>query len=230
MNFPRNKDYIISLFMTTEAIGGGGINMQTHSFYNGSSIRKRSIDTRSKQSDRSNRSRRSVGLVFIFAIILIISSLTFAFGMTLIMSSESDETEQARTLGESKIPITLQFQHKDTVMPCIAVPIPCGAAAHVWNDAAGADGIYGNANDCPHCSAYCAPASISMIALAYGMPAVNTQQDDIYDNGKSTAPEVCPSGFLETHGVGMFDGSGGRAQEVQTSLLWALAPGGIGFI
>jgi len=117
--------------------------------------------------------------------------------------------------------VPLIYQHKDTSMQCTA----CGASnsnPHAWNDASGQDGIYGTVDDCPHCSVYCAPASIAMIATYHGFSAPLTQQDDIYDNGKQSDGEIRGDGILQTHGVGMYDGIGGRPAEVQTSFQWAI--------
>jgi hypothetical protein len=130
---------------------------------------------------------------------------------------------------EILISMDLVYQHKDTsIMACNAgfppydkylssytMP-PCNVAGlvHNWNCA--------TANSCVHCLAYCAPASVAMIAEAYGKTGALIQQDSIYDNGKSTPPEISGNGTLETHAVGMFDGSGGYGKEVQAALTYAL--------
>jgi len=83
---------------------------------------------------------------------------------------------------------------------------------------------YGTGDDCPHCSAYCAPACIAMISTYRGLGAPANLQDVIYDNGKSVPPEITGNGTIETHGVGMFHGAGGWPAEVQTAMTWALGP------
>ncbi len=125
----------------------------------------------------------------------------------------------------------LIYQYKDSSLSCIAgfppyngnFP-PCGIlGAHPWNHVTGTNDVYGDSDDCPHCSAYCAPASVAMIANAYGKEGNLIKQDYIYDNGKSTPPEdPGPPPEIKTHGVGMYDGSGGERQEVQDALLYAL--------
>ena len=42
------------------------------------------------------------------------------------------------------------WQHKDTTMPCVANPGPCGPVAHAVNHAS---------TGCLHCAYYCAPGS-----------------------------------------------------------------------
>jgi len=107
------------------------------------------------------------------------------------------------------------WQHKDTTMLCVA---PGGnALIHPWNDA--------TANQCSHCSYYCAPASISMYAQYRNRTGNFILMDNIYDNGKFTQGEMMGDGIIQTHGVGMFDavspgGIGGP--EVQTAFQWAV--------
>jgi len=110
-------------------------------------------------------------------------------------------------------------------MPCI---IPCGPPVgpwppHVPNDIKGIDMAYGTADDCPHCSAFCAPASIAMIATFRGVGVPFNQQDDIYDAGKKSGGEIQGNGAIETHGQGMFDGMfGGTPWEVQDAFNWSI--------
>ncbi len=132
------------------------------------------------------------------------------------MSESKDNFMSVRILN-----VPLIYQHKDTNMICVR----CGAsnsAPHAWNDSSGLDGIYGTLDDCPHCSSYCAPASIAMIAKYHNFSGNRIQQDDIYDNGKQSDGETKGDGILQTHGVGMYDGTGNRPTEVQTSFQWAI--------
>lgn len=129
----------------------------------------------------------------------------------------------ARTQTVETIPLVLAFEHHDSALlctPCNAAPLPPGP--HAWNDAKGPDGIYGTADDCPHCSAYCAPASISMIAVYRGIAAPANLQDNIYDSCKSMNGEIIGNGNIETHGFGMFGGTGGTNPEVQTAMIATL--------
>ena len=117
------------------------------------------------------------------------------------------------------ITMELIYQHKDTPLMCQ----PCDSDIqltidpHPENHAAGPDGLYGNSDDCPHCSAFCAPASIAMIAKAYGRTGVKIEQDLIYDEGKQSHGEAQQSGIIETHGVGMYHGAGATPFEVQAA-------------
>jgi len=118
--------------------------------------------------------------------------------------------------------VELIYQHKDSTMGCT----PCPASeqgTHSWNHAPGLDGIYGTADDCPHCSTYCAPACIAMIVTAYGKTGNRIKQDHIYEFAEQTYGTPA-DGHIDSHGVGMFDGSGVPAQllEVQMALDWAL--------
>jgi hypothetical protein len=80
----------------------------------------------------------------------------------------------------------LIYQHKDTPLMCHSCDSDpqLNIDPHPENHAAGLNGLYGDNDDCPDCSTYCAPASIAMIAKAYGRIGVKTQQDLIYDEGK----------------------------------------------
>lgn len=129
-----------------------------------------------------------------------------------------------KTQSVTTLAITLSCQHYDTGLYFCNVPFPPihPPGPHAWNDSAGVDGIYGNVDDCPHCSAYCAPASISMIASYRGFGAPWNLQDAIYDNGKIVPPEIRGNMVIETHGVGMFHGFGGWPAEVQMAMTWSL--------
>ncbi len=113
------------------------------------------------------------------------------------------------------LPITQQWQHKDTNMLCLpgASMVP-----HNWDHAVNP------APGCAHCAYYCAPASISMFAMYRGIAGVKIQQDQIYDNGKSTGGELTGDGVLQTHGIGMFDMAppNGPADEVGAAFTWAI--------
>jgi hypothetical protein len=61
-----------------------------------------------------------------------------------------------------------------------------------------------------------------MIAVYRGRGGNFILQDNIYDCGKSTLGETFKNGQIETHGVGMFDGTGGWPTEVQTAFQWSL--------
>jgi len=65
-----------------------------------------------------------------------------------------------------------------------------------------------------------------MGAVYRGMAGNSIVQDQIYDNGKSAGGELLGDGVIQTHGVGIFDGTGGQPTEVQTSFQWALGMAG----
>ena len=139
----------------------------------------------------------------------------------------------AHSEGQTTIAVALLDQHKDTMMPdsfaLCGNPGPC--PPHLPNDVknrpiAGGDNAYGTFDDCPHCSAYCAPASIAMIATYLGIAIPFNQQDDIYDNGKNPlSGEIRGNGNIETHGIGMTDGTGGSAWEVQDAFNYSIGVG-----
>ncbi|UCE44793.1 MAG: hypothetical protein JSU93_05175 [Methanobacteriota archaeon] len=135
-----------------------------------------------------------------------------------------DTPKEVHALGVVTTSITLVYQHYDTTMHCN----PCGGSGtlgpHPWNHARGTDGIYGNLDDCPHCSCYCAPASISMIALYRGLTPPVTYQDDIYDSGELELGmgEATGDKIIDRHGVGMCDGTGLPFLEVQIAFAAAL--------
>ena len=162
------------------------------------------------------------------AVVILLVSSGIAFAVLNYLPGNKKESSPIKMEATLTWPLVLNCQHKDSIMLCVpdgpfCVP-PNGA--HAWNDAKGVDGIYGTVDDCPHCSCYCAPACISMIAVYRGRAGNFIVQDQIYDNGKSTGLEVLGNGVLETHGVGMFDGTGGWPKEVQTSFQWALGMAG----
>lgn len=154
---------------------------------------------------------------------LVLGSASTLAALTLTASEDDGLT--ASINGVTTMPITLVYQHKDGHNVCTAGP-PCPGTApdqpHAWDHAAGADGVFGTSDDCPHCSAYSAPAAISMVSIAYGRTGQYTQQDRIYDNGKSVPPEITGDNEMQTHGVGMFDGTDGQPEEVQDALRWSL--------
>jgi len=169
--------------------------------------------------------KRHIPLSVALAVVIIMSS---AITVLSIQSQSPDTISHA--LGKTTITgFALVDQHKDTNMACNAggtcVPAPPDPP-HVPNDVkarpAPGDTTYGTGDDCPHCAAYCAPASIAMIATYREITAPNTQQDDIYDHGKKTLPEVKADGAISTHGVGMTDGTTGSPWEVQDAFNWSI--------
>jgi len=158
------------------------------------------------------------------AVVILLVSSGIAFALINYLPEDRRESSPIEMETTLTWPILLNWQHKDSNMICLPDGPFClpPNAAHVWNDAKGADGIYGTADDCPHCSCYCAPACISMIAAYRGMAGNFIVQDNIYDCGKSTLGEINKNGAIETHGVGMFDGTGGWPTEVQTAFQWSL--------
>jgi len=160
-------------------------------------------------------SRRMPILAAILIATLLLSVLAF-------FATAPESELAARPLAVTTIPIVIQYQHRDTNMPCVANPPDNPVGPHLWNHASGPDLIYGTGDDCPHCSAYCAPASIAMIATYRIGVMPFTLQDQIYDNGKQVLPELPGDGIIQTHGEGMFDGTGVRPFEVQMSMTWAL--------
>jgi hypothetical protein len=137
-------------------------------------------------------------IVFVSVVFLVAGMVPFA------VSTASDPGRGNSPSGTKALAgIPLVYQHKDTNMNCAA---GCGAVAHGQTDVEGPDGFYGTADDCPHCSVYCAPASISMISQYRGRVGNVIQQDWIYDQGKNIASGEIPNdGILQTHGVGMKD-------------------------
>jgi hypothetical protein len=160
-----------------------------------------------------------------FAVVVVILLVSSGIAFSLLNYLPENRRESSPVKIEAKLtwPLMLNCQHKDSIMLCLPDGPFClpPNGAHAWNDAKGADGIYGTPDDCPHCSCYCVPACISMIAVYRGMAGNFIVQDQIYDNGKSVG-EILGDGVLWTHGVGMFDGTGGFPKEVQTSFQWAL--------
>jgi hypothetical protein len=171
----------------------------------------------------ARRSRRGSRLQVLVAVLIIAVVLAAAANV----SRQADKSGGLPASSESTLtlPMNVITQHKDTMMPCVPDGPSCPPGViHAWNDASGPDGIYGTADDCPHCSCYCAPASIAMIASYWGFVGVNIQQDDIYDAGKSVGEIAVGDKILSTHGVGMFDGSGGSPTEVQASFVFSVGP------
>jgi hypothetical protein len=160
-------------------------------------------------------------------ILLLLHTIIIAIFTGCLFISDGKESPESPEGSAVIISMQLLYQHKDTSsIPCNAMPPqfpPCPIfGAHGEYCVPGPTGSYGDNDDCVHCSAYCAPASIAMVSSAYGKIGNLIKQDYIYDNGKSTSPEVKGNGSHETHGVGMFDGSGGKLKEVQTALDYAL--------
>jgi hypothetical protein len=161
---------------------------------------------------------------FAVAVVILLVSSGIAFALLNHLPANRKESLPVKLETTLALPVVLNCQHKDSVMLCVPDGPYCipPNGAHAWNDAKGADGTYGSADDCPHCSCYCAPACISMIAVYRGQGGNFIVQDNIYDCGKSTLGETNKNGQIETHGVGMFDGTGGRPTEVQAAFQWSL--------
>lgn len=169
---------------------------------------------------RPSATPRRAPVVFVVAVLLVSSAVT-----AVSLHGLGGEGLKASSLGVSTIPMTLVYQYKNSQMVCTA-GAPCTGSSpdppHEWDHAAGDDGVFNTADDCPHCSAYSAPASIAMFATAFGRGGRFIQQDAIYDNGKSVPPEIPDDNTIQTHGVGMFDGTGGQPKEVQAAMAWAM--------
>jgi len=181
------------------------------------------VGSRRSYSKKPHVSKRTAAL----SVVLVASVFAAAFYLGFAaVDDEGPEQLTSRSMSTLLLPVPLIHQHKDTPMPCVAPfpPCPMPVAPHAWNDAKGPDGVYGTADDCPHCSCYCAPASIAMIATYRGVPVPMFQQDDIYDAGKASLGDVPGDKILGTHGVGMFDGTGGLPPEVQNAMTWAVGP------
>lgn len=151
----------------------------------------------------------------------------------LAMVDPGDADRTSRIYSQSILSVPLIDQHKDTSMRCDG-GLFCNQSG-VWpphpfppylppTDVDGLDGIYGTPDDCPHCSAYCAPASIAMIATYRAVGVPFTYQDNIYDNGKVMGEAAVGDSILSTHAVGMYDGTGALPIEVQTAFIWSLGP------
>lgn len=110
------------------------------------------------------------------------------------------------------LPVTQVWQHKDTNMVCTIEGV---GVTHTWNHAVVP------APGCAHCGYYCAPASISVYALYRGRVGAQTQQDDIYDQGKFLGGEILGDGSVQTEGLGMWDTA--TSPEVQNSFAFAVA-------
>ncbi len=183
--------------------------------------------SRTKSHNREAGRGQNLRLLAIALVVLLVTS-GIAFALASYVPEHGRVSTPSRIESTLTWPLVLNCQHKDSIMQCVAPGPVCIPGPHAWNDAKGADGIYGTADDCPHCSCYCVPACISMIAVYRGQAGNFIVQDQIYDNGKSTLGETLGDGILQTHGVGMFDGTGGWAKEVQTSFQWSL--GIVGYI
>lgn len=165
---------------------------------------------------KPDRVRKRTALIAVVVASTIVIAASFA-----VMASM--KPEEAHALGTVTTPITLVYQHFDTSLYCV----PCGIVGpHWWNHAKGIDGIYGTGDDCPHCSCYCVPASISMIALYRGFSPPITSQDYIYDSAEMEGAfgEIMGNLNIERHGVGMCDGTGTTPIEVQTAFIAAIGP------
>jgi hypothetical protein len=171
------------------------------------------------------RSRRMIIVIFITAMLLV----SFVIMNSILVDQGG---RPARTASQSILAVPLVYQCKDSAMNCI----PCAGAIAYHNGAPRAwnctkfgglapgidpgDNAYGTPDDCPHCSVYCAPASMMMIATYRG---VVTSQDSLYETGeiRSGSPG---NGVINSHGVGMTDGTTGSPQEIQTSWIAIIGP------
>ena len=190
----------------------GGSTERKKGLY-GPVLDRRQEPTAALKAGRVGRRSALISVVLSASIVIAVSFVAMA----------NMKPEEARALGVVTTSITLVYQHFDTSMFCV----PCGLVGpHWWNHAKGIDGIYGTGDDCPHCSCYCAPASISMIALYRGLTPPVTSQDVIYDSAEleAGAGELIGNSIIERHGVGMCDGTGATPIEVQTAFQAAVGP------
>lgn len=166
-------------------------------------------------------------LWIVAAVLVTIVVLSVSLSMVRLQEPESP----SRICSLAILSVPLIDQHKDTIMRCDGGAF-CNQSG-VWpphpfppylppTDVDGLDGIYGTPDDCPHCSAYCAPASIAMIATYRSVGVPFTNQDDIYDNGKLIGETALGDSILSTHAVGMYDGTGAWPMEVQTAFIWSI--------
>jgi hypothetical protein len=181
-----------------------------------------SVQSKKKPQECEDRRKKRLQ-PFAVAIVILLVSSAVAFALLNYLPGNRKESSPIKIEATLTWPLVLNCQHKDSNMLCTALPA-CNPpnAPHAWNDTSGPDFTYGTADDCPHCSCYCAPACISMIAVYRGQGGNFVVQDNIYDCGKSTLGETFKNGQIETHGVGMFDGTGGWPTEVQTAFQWSL--------
>ena len=109
------------------------------------------------------------------------------------------------------IPLPQLWQHKDgECRACVVVDPPwCPTPPIPHPELHALEG-------CPHCAAYCAPASIMMMRRYRGYPYCPGSQDCVYERNKWTDGETRNNGVIESHGVGMYD------QEVYEGFLDAL--------
>ncbi len=130
---------------------------------------------------------------------VLITAAAFLFLITAVGSAQAVQ----KTLA-----VTQVWQHKDTNMFCNV----CGAGVTHPVHSPG----------CNHCDMYCGPASVAMYAIFSGRTGSFIQQDDIYDNGKSSQGEITGNGILETHGVGMYAGLGSKPPEIQNAFTYGV--------
>ena len=112
---------------------------------------------------------------------------------------------------ETILAITQAWQHKDTKMWCE----PEGEGKrHPWK--------HGVRDHCVHCLMYSAPAACAMYGMFVMRPAPFVLQDYIYDNSKESEGEILGNGSLETHGLGLYAGIGGKPAEIQNAFTYAV--------
>lgn len=167
-------------------------------------------------------------------IITLVVGLVVVISVAFAVVKHSEPQAIASVYSQTILAVPLIGQHKDTAMQCNG-GVFCAQPGPTWpphpfppytppTDIDGLDLIYGTADDCPHCSAYCAPASIAMIATYRGLAPPFTNQDDIYDSGKVVGEVAMGDSILTTHAVGMYDGTGALPIEVQVAFLWSVGP------
>jgi hypothetical protein len=183
---------------------------------------------------RDHRRRRTA-----FALLSILMVATS--GIALAASYGGLEKNASRISTVTVIPgFPLVHQHSDNTigLPCLMCQawMPWHFTVPVlWDDVkyGGApagppgDNLYGAVglfDDCPHCSVYSGPACVQMFIMYRGGTA--PPQDMIYDICELDvmAGEIAGNGFIERHGVGVTDGTGGTWQEIQTAFQMLASP------
>jgi hypothetical protein len=200
------------------------------SFYGESKSTKRTSSAFALSYRTSERRNLKAPLIVAVAIIMIIAS--FSYG--LIVMEPNDSPNIVRSLKETTLTVQMKYQVKDNLsIPCLICqaqnpnhpakgPDFCIKDGGAWGGPGTGDGNYGTLDDCRHCSPYCAPTAISMIANYCGITGPQNKTDNIYDNGKKTFPEIQGNNIIETDGKGMTDGTGGSAWEIQDAFNYSV--------
>jgi hypothetical protein len=102
------------------------------------------------------------------------------------------------------LPVPQLWQHKDHTCCCCDVVDPpwCPTGFLPHPDFHAPNSPWGAG--CPHCAAYCAPASIMMIRRYRGLQGCPDSQDCVYDRNKGEW-EIQGDFRIQTHGIGMTD-------------------------